>query len=151
MLIARLPVVRPLVARLLLALVLVANGLAMLFLPGAWFQAVPGVIDSGPLNPHFVRDIGCAYLVAAGGFVWVAWDARAWPAALAGSAFLTAHALLHLIEAGAGLSHTRYAELPGVFLLPALALWLSWPHQHDIAKKEHAHAELDRPPPTRRV
>lgn len=44
---------------------LAANGLAMLIAPGDWYRAVPGVPFTGPPNLHFVRDIGCAYLVAA--------------------------------------------------------------------------------------
>jgi hypothetical protein len=43
---------------------LVANGLTMLAVPDAWYGLVPGVPQTGPFNPHFVRDIGAAYLVA---------------------------------------------------------------------------------------
>ena len=43
---------------------LAANGLFMLADPAAWYALVPGVPMTGPLNAHFVRDIGCAYLVA---------------------------------------------------------------------------------------
>ena len=57
-------------ARLLLALILAANGLAMLAAPQFWYHTTPGVTGTGQLNLHFVRDIGCAYLVAAGAFAW---------------------------------------------------------------------------------
>ena len=47
----------------LLGLGLVANGLVMLTVPAIWYARVPGVVDTGPFNAHFVRDIGAAYLV----------------------------------------------------------------------------------------
>jgi len=40
-----------------------ANGLWMLFWPEVWYHDLPvGIPDSGPLNLHFVRDLGAAYL-----------------------------------------------------------------------------------------
>ena len=77
-------------------LAFVANGLLMLVAPAAWYGFIPGVADTGPFNPHFVRDIGCAYLVAGGGLFWFALDGRARPAAVIAAAFLTLHALVHL-------------------------------------------------------
>ncbi|HEY0437704.1 MAG TPA: hypothetical protein VGC92_13770, partial [Phenylobacterium sp.] len=47
-----------------LALVMAGNGLAMLFAGLWWYGVVPGVTATGPFNPHFVRDIGAAYLVS---------------------------------------------------------------------------------------
>ena len=49
------------------AAVLGGNGLAMLFAGLWWYGVVPGVTATGPYNPHFVRDIGAAYLVAGAG------------------------------------------------------------------------------------
>ncbi|HYC41556.1 MAG TPA: hypothetical protein VEB70_01060 [Noviherbaspirillum sp.] len=130
-------------ARLLLALILAANGLAMLAAPHFWYQTTPGVTGAGPLNVHFVRDIG-AYLVAAGGFPWMWKDWQAWRAALAGTAFLAIHALIHLGEmlTGGFDLHHLVRDLPGVFLLPVFALWLSLP-----STKENTHAEMVRPTP----
>ena len=54
----------------LLATVLGANGVVMLAAGGWWYGAVPGVTMTGPYNPHFVKDIGAAYLVVAGGLAW---------------------------------------------------------------------------------
>ena len=34
--------------------------------------AIPGVAATGPANPHFIRDIGCAYLVTALALLWFA-------------------------------------------------------------------------------
>src|SRR5215831_10035016 len=55
-----------------LELGLAANGLAMLEVPANWYAMVPGVVDTGPFNVHFVRDIGIAYVVAGAALVWFA-------------------------------------------------------------------------------
>jgi hypothetical protein len=52
------------VAALLLAALSLANGLYMIADPIAWYHAVPGVIETGPPNTHFITDIGCAYLTS---------------------------------------------------------------------------------------
>jgi uncharacterized protein YjeT (DUF2065 family) len=83
-------------------LVLVVNGGAMLVFPETWFGLIPSVADTGPFNPHFVRDVGSAYLVAGGGLIWFWLDKRARPAAVAGAAFLALHALVHVWDAAAG-------------------------------------------------
>ena len=83
-----------------LALVLGLNGLAMLFGSFWWYNAVPGVTATGPYNAHFVRDIGAAYLVAAGGLAWFSWrPVQGWPALAAGATFLVLHAAIHVFDA----------------------------------------------------
>jgi hypothetical protein len=141
-------------ARLLLGLLLAANGIAMLAAPEIWYLRIPGVADTGPLNPHFIRDIGCAYLVTGGTFVWLWRDfERVWPAALAGSAFLMLHALVHIGEAAAGTLdlHHLARDLPGVFLLPILALWLAWPRSRTLPPKENFDAAMDSTASARRL
>jgi uncharacterized protein YjeT (DUF2065 family) len=117
---------------------LVANGLTMLAVPDAWYGLVPGVSQTGPFNPHFVRDIGAAYLVAGASLVWFALDRAARPAALAGAALLAIHALVHLWDAAAGREHVHQLliDLPTIFLPPALAIWITWPSRHLIQTKE---------------
>ena len=109
-----------------LGLLLVANGLLMLVDPAGWYAIIPGVPETGPFNPHFVRDIGAAYLVTGVGIAALALDARAGPAALAGALFLTLHALVHVTDAVTGRSHAGHvlAELAGVYAPAAIALWL---------------------------
>jgi hypothetical protein len=77
----------------------VANGLFMLLAPAAWYASIPGVPATGPLNEHFVRDIGGAYLMSGGALIWFALDPRAQPAAIATAAFFVLHALVHLGDA----------------------------------------------------
>jgi hypothetical protein len=110
---------------------LLANGLTMLMVPEAWYALVPGVPQTGPFNPHFVRDIGAAYLVAGGALVAFAISRAARPAALAGGAFLAIHALIHLWDAAAASggehAHQLLVDLPTIFLPAVLAIWIAWP------------------------
>lgn len=113
-----------------LALILTGNGLAMLLAGAWWYGAVPGVTETGPYNPHFVQDIGAAYLVAGAAMALLAARGAAWiPAAQAGAAFLALHALIHLKDALGG--HHPGGDLirdaAGVYLLPLLSIWAAWP------------------------
>ena len=125
------------------AAVLGGNGLVMLFAGPWWYGAVPGVVATGPYNPHFVRDIGAAYLVCGlshAGFAY--WPRTAWSALAASAAFLILHAGIHVFDAVCG---TRpVADLArdfGAVFLPAfialgLAAWGA-PSTH----KEVRHAQ----------
>ncbi len=113
---------------LLVGLFLVGNGGFMLLAPAIWYETVPGVTGTGPLNVHFVRDIGAAYLVSGIAPLWLAADRRAWPAALIGAGFLGLHGMIHLVEWLGGHGHGHLAtDLPGVWLPPLALLWLGWP------------------------
>jgi len=114
---------------LILGIALAANGLFMLVGPHAWYGAVPGVVHTGPFNAHFVRDIGAAYLVAGAAFICLVRNRLALPAALAAAAFLAIHALIHMWDAVAGREELQQllVDVPGVFLPPALAIWMVWP------------------------
>ena len=48
----------------ILAVFNVLNGLTMLFAGPTWWTSVPGASETGPFNPHFVQDVGAAFLVA---------------------------------------------------------------------------------------
>jgi hypothetical protein len=85
-----------------LGLALAANGLLMLFDPAGWYAVAPGVPETGPLNPHFVRHIGCAYFLTGFALAGLAFNERAWPAALIGALFLTPHALVHVADGFSG-------------------------------------------------
>jgi hypothetical protein len=103
----------------------------MLLDPQAFYDLVAGVKETGPFNAHFLRDVGAAFLVAGGGLLWFARDSRAWPAALAGAGFLTLHALIHLWDGLAGRERPAHLvhDLPLLFGVAALALWLAWPRR----------------------
>lgn len=111
-----------------LAVILGANALFQLGAPLAWYDAVPGVPSTGAFNPHFVRDIGAAYLVTAMGLAWFAWrPAQGWPALVAGAVFLALHCGIHLFDASCSASPLAnlIRDFPGVFLPTLLAAWIA--------------------------
>ena len=75
-----------------------ANGAFMLIAPPLWYDSVPGLAHTGPFNPHFVSDIGVAYVVASLALLARAWRPRYWPAAIAGAAFMCGHAIIHVFD-----------------------------------------------------
>jgi hypothetical protein len=79
----------------ILAILNIGNGLAMLFAGPYWFQSVPGAAETGAFNPHFVQDIGAAFLVAGLALAARAWQPAWWPAAVAGAGYLVLHGLIH--------------------------------------------------------
>ena len=111
---------------------LALNGIMMLAAPAPWYMAVPGVPETGPFNPHFVRDIGAAYLAAGGSLLWFAARPAARAAAQAGAAFLALHALIHVWDAAAGREHSHQllTDLFAVFLPAVLAIWIAWPRHN---------------------
>jgi hypothetical protein len=74
-----------------------AGGLAMIVGPERWFQATPGAAATGPFNPHFVIDVGLAFLAAGLAFLACAWRPRLKPVALGASGFPVFHALFHAV------------------------------------------------------
>ena len=111
-----------------LAVVLGLNGLAMLLGSFWWYNAVPGAIATGPFNPHFVRDIGMAYLVTAGGLGWFARaPIAAWPALVGSALFLSLHAAIHVFDAtcsGGGFAAVA-RDFPSVDLPAVACVWIA--------------------------
>jgi hypothetical protein len=102
-----------------------ANALWMLADPAGWYRDLPArVPDTGPLNLHFVRDIGCAYGAVGLAFCMAA-ETRALRrgALIVGAFFYGFHALLHVADIVAGRLPSEHwlIDLPGVFV-PALFL-----------------------------
>jgi hypothetical protein len=118
---------RPIAA--ILAIPTVLNGLAMLVAGPLWYETVPGGSETGPFNPHFVQDIGAAFLVAGVALAVRAWRPRYWPAAAAGAGFLAAHALLHLVILAGGHAHYPAFDLLAIVLPSAAALYSAFPSQ----------------------
>lgn len=113
---------------ILLALFHGTNGLVMLLAPGLWYAAAPGVPETGPLNHHFVRDIGLGFLAAAGALTLFARDPDSRALAVPAAVFLGGHAGLHLAEIathgttlGQGLRDLVLIVLPGLLPLAFLA------------------------------
>jgi hypothetical protein len=116
---------------ILLGLFHLGNGLFMLAAPDAWYATVPGVVQSGPMNHHFIVDIGLAF-AASGAFMIL--GARAGMAAaalaLAGATFPALHALFHVWEWIADGVPTEprvmASELVAVMGVSFLGLALAW-------------------------
>ncbi|MGH0029144.1 MAG: hypothetical protein ACQGVC_05105 [Myxococcota bacterium] len=103
----------------------VANALWMLAGPMHWYEELPAAVpDTGPFNPHFVRDIGCAFLTVGVAQVWAAFrPALRYPLVAIATLFLAAHAVLHVYDTAVGnLPNDHWwLDAPGVYL-PALVL-----------------------------
>lgn len=87
-----------------LALTTAANALWMLVAPLHWYHELPANVPAaGPYNEHFVRDIGCAFAVMALALGWAALrPAVRVPLVVTASAFLVAHAALHVFDSWRG-------------------------------------------------
>lgn len=109
-----------------LAAGLAFNGAHMLFGAEHWYGSLDSVPFTGPFNPHFVKDIGCAYIASAAGIALGAWRIE-WlvPSALAPVAFLGLHAFVHVADAWAGAESAHHAGLVdaiGVYAPPLIVL-----------------------------
>jgi hypothetical protein len=130
-----------------LALGNLANGVWMLARPIGWFHDLPaGVPDFGPLNEHFVRDIGAAFVVQGAALLWAAF-VPAWRVPLVApvTLFSVMHAAAHVYDTARGLVGPAHwlIDLPAVYL-PALAmtvlLWLLARARTQSSRKENHHA-----------
>jgi hypothetical protein len=116
-----------------------ANGLWMLASPLDWYWNLPAAVpDTGPLNEHFVRDLGATFTVL-GVALGVAAVRPAARVPLVGLVmlFYVMHAGIHVFDTLRGLLPASHwlVDFPGVYL-PALlmlaivyALWRAEPAQ----------------------
>ena len=110
---------------LLLGVAMLGNALWMLVGPMHWYTDLPAAVpDTGPFNPHFVRDIGCAFLTVGVALVWAALRVQErLPLAAISAVFLAGHALLHIYDTATGaLDHTHWWLDAGGVYLPALLM-----------------------------
>ena len=116
-----------------------ANGVWMLLAPEHWYQHLPAAVpDTGPLNVHFVRDIGAAFCTVGIALCASAPHApRRRGVILCVSIFFVLHAVIHVADMlGGRLHHNHWLiDFPGVFL-PAiifgvLCLPRWWPPQEE--------------------
>jgi hypothetical protein len=116
---------------LVLGLLNLGNGLWMLLAPAGWYRGLPaGVPDTGPLNVHFVRDIGAAFTTIGVAFLVAAPDARRHRGVLLAAAlFYVLHALIHVADLASGRLDADHwlIDLPGVFAPAILLVVLSLP------------------------
>jgi hypothetical protein len=83
----------------LLGLFHLVNGLTMILAPDYWYATVPGVAMTGPVNYHFIVDIGLAFVASGAGMMAGMRPGRtAMALALAGSVWPSLHALFHIFN-----------------------------------------------------
>lgn len=120
----------------LIGLVYVFNGVGMVADPATWYAAIPGVPEAGPMNSHFIRDIGFIYLLSGAAFGFASLKPAHFAVACAvGGAWPAAHALFHLVEwlqHGLPPGRVLLAESIGVILPAALGLAIAW-----LARRRH--------------
>ncbi len=108
------------------AALLALNGAWMLIDAGSWFASVPGVDETGPLNAHFVHDVGAAYAASALALALAA-TRPVGGRALAAIAlvFLGLHAVGHVADVltGALDVHHLAIDFPAVGVPALVALW----------------------------
>lgn len=97
-----------------------ANGAWMLADPAHWYATLPaGVPDFGPLNEHFVRDIGATFTMLGLGLVWATFRTGARvPVLVLVTLFNALHALVHVWDTGRGLVGPEHwaIDFPAVYL-----------------------------------
>jgi hypothetical protein len=101
------------------------NGLWMLADPAHWYATLPAAVpDFGPLNEHFVRDIGSAFTMLAVGLLWAAFrpGVRV-PVLVLVTVFSGLHALVHVFDTSRGLVGPEHwgIDFPAVYL-PTIVL-----------------------------
>lgn len=115
----------------LMAILNAGNGVVMLTAPEAWYEnLVPGVPNTGPMNTHFERDIGLAFLSFGLGLGWAAFNLKkALPVHVLATIFIGGHGLFHVIEILRGSLPPEHWQLDfaGVFVPSALMLVLCIP------------------------
>lgn len=83
----------------IVALIYVANGGYMVIDPSGWYATVPGVTATGPMNAHFIPDIGFIYILSGLAFALAVCRPRAfrlWVSA--GTAWPALHGVFHIFE-----------------------------------------------------
>jgi len=103
----------------------IGNGLWMLFFAQNWYNNMPvAVHDTGPLNTHFVHDIGLVFIIAGLALLWCTSNlSKSLVVYIGVVLFYVGHALIHIVEILLGLlppSHW-WIDFPLVFV-PAMLL-----------------------------
>ena len=114
-----------------LAAINLANGIWMLAGPEGWYYGLPAAVpDTGPLNLHFVRDIGATYVTMAAALCWAgARPADRVPLVAMVLLFHILHGAEHMLDTLAGRLPASHwlIDFPGVYLpmlVLAALLWL---------------------------
>ncbi len=113
------------------------NAAWMLADPAGWYAGLPAAVpDTGPLNTHFVRDVGSAFGVMGAALLAAAARPALRVPALAGvTGFYALHALVHVTDTLAGrLPPSHWAiDAPGVYVPTLVMLAATWAARRSAA------------------
>lgn len=93
--------------------------------PQHWYDNVPGVTATGPLNFHFAKDIALAFLSSGIALIWAGAKGNA-SVAMFGVAWLMFHALFHVwiwMHRGFPTDLVAFVNLVGIQLPAGLAVF----------------------------
>lgn len=117
------------IACLIIASVNILNGLWMIITPENWYHNLPaGVPEYGPLNVHFIRDLGCVFTLLGIGLISAGFDlSLRLPLFTMNTLFYLAHMLVHVHEVISGRVRMGmfWVDLPGVYFPAIIALILN--------------------------
>jgi len=112
---------------LLIALLDILHGLWMLVAPKHWYYNLPaGVPEYGPLNVHFIRDIGCTFFLLGIGLVFASFYlSYRLPLFTMNTGFYLLHMFVHIHEVVSGRIRLSmfWVDLPGVYI-PAIVVFI---------------------------
>lgn len=86
------------------------NGLWMLISASTWFNKMPvGAGDTGPLNSHFIHDVGLVYILVGIGAFWCGYKLKkCFEVHIGITLFMGGHALIHVGEILSGALPTSH-------------------------------------------
>ncbi|CAF3253059.1 unnamed protein product [Rotaria socialis] len=113
-----------------IGLINILSAVWMLIAPEHWYYNLPvGVPEPGPLNIHFIRDIGCTFLVLgfgllAGGFYFIEFRL---PLFTMNTLFYMFHMSVHIHEVVSGRLRMGifWNDLPSIYLPAVVTLGLN--------------------------
>lgn len=111
-----------------MAVLNLATGVVVFFLPQFFYDTVPGVSMMGPFNLHFIRDVGLAYF-GSGVLLATAWRRGEYAFAVGGALWPCLHALFHIqiwMARGAPVDLIATTNLFGIQLSAWLTLSVAW-------------------------
>ncbi len=90
-----------------------------------WYDTIPGVVQTGPLNIHFARDVALAFLSSGMALIWAGGTCDR-TAGFCGTAWLMLHAVYHVwiwIHRGVPLDVIALTNFAGILLPAGIAFW----------------------------
>ncbi len=111
-------------------------GVHMLIDPAGWYSSTPGVPEEGPMNAHFIRDIGSAFIMVAIAYGFSVQKSASWQLPAVAAVLPALHGGIHLLGAISGHRHGDglLLELLAVVLPGGIAAVLPLVHYRNQSK-----------------